>query len=43
MPKTKIVFFREEDGKVPFLDWLDRQPEKAQDKCVVRLDLLRDL
>ena len=36
MPKTKVVFFREEDGKVPFLDWLDQQPEKAQDMCVVR-------
>ena len=43
MPKTKVVFFRGEDGKVPFLDWLDQQPEKAQDKCVVRLDLLRGM
>lgn len=43
MPKTRVVFFREENGKVPFLDWLDHQSEKAQDKCVVRLDLLRGM
>jgi hypothetical protein len=30
MPKTRVVFFQDEDGKVPILDWLDEIPEKAQ-------------
>jgi phage-related protein len=40
MPPTRVVFFREEDGTVPFLDWLVGLPEKAQDKCVVRIERL---
>jgi hypothetical protein len=33
MPKTKLIIYRETDGTVPLLDWLDDQPEKVQDKC----------
>ncbi len=43
MPRTKIVLYREDDGIVPLLDWLDTIPDKARDKCVVRLERLRDL
>lgn len=44
MPKTTIYFFRDVDGRVPFLEWLeeleDRQP-RAFAKCLYMLDLLR--
>src|SRR2546428_13729350 len=38
-----VVFFREEDGSTPLLDWLDALPETAQDKCMERIERLREL
>lgn len=43
MPKTRVVFYREDASTVPVLDWLDALPAKAQDKCLVRIERLRDL
>ena len=43
MPKIDVIFCQEETGSVPVLDWLDRLPAKAQDKCRVRIERLRDL
>jgi len=43
MPKTPVVFYQEDAATVPVLDWLDRLPAKAQDKCRVRIERLRDL
>ncbi len=43
MPKTHIIFFKEEGGKIPIIDWLDELPAKAQDKCLARLRRLEDL
>ncbi len=43
MPKTLLVFYQEDKEIVPVLDWLDRLPAKAQDKCRVRIERLRDL
>ena len=43
MPKTQVVFFRETDGTVPVLEWFDRLPAKAQDKCRVRIQRLSEL
>ena len=43
MPKTTVVFYQEDAATVPVLDWLDRLPAKAQDKCRVRIERLRDL
>ena len=40
---TRVVFFREEDGTAPLLEWLDGLPQKAQDKCTERIERLRDL
>lgn len=37
MPRTRVVLYREDDGTVPFLDWLDGLPLKARVKCQVRL------
>ncbi len=43
MGRIQVVMYREEDGSVPFLDWFDDLPEKAQDKCRVRLERLAAL
>jgi len=43
MPKTRVVLFREEDGSCPFLEWFDELPVKAQAKCLLRLERLREL
>lgn len=43
MPTTEVVLFAEEDGTSPLLEWLDEQDAKVQDKCLVRIERLRDL
>jgi phage-related protein len=43
MPKTTVVFYREDDGMAPILEWFDSLPEKALDKCTVRIERLQEL
>lgn len=43
MPKTRVVFYREDDGSVPMLDWLDGLPTKVVAKCRVRIERLGEL
>ena len=43
MPRTRVVFYQERDGHVPVLGWLDTLPAKIQDKCVVKIERLREL
>jgi hypothetical protein len=43
MTVTEVVFFKEEDGSVPLLQWLDEQPQKVQDKCIVRIERLEEM
>jgi phage-related protein len=43
VPTTEVIFYREEDGTVPLVDWLDDLPAKAQDKCLARLARLEEL
>jgi len=43
MPRTPVIFYRDDDGSVPVLDWLRGLPAKAQDKCRVRLERLQEL
>lgn len=43
MPKTLVVFYKDREGHVPVLEWLNALPAKIQDKCVVKLERLRDL
>lgn len=43
MPRTRVVFYREREGSVPVLEWLDVLPAKIQDKCVVKIERLREL
>jgi len=33
----------DEEGNVPVLEWLDTLPLKIQDKCVVKIERLREL
>lgn len=43
MPRTNVVFYGDPDGSCPLLTWLDRQPPKVQDKCLVRIERLAEL
>lgn len=43
MPKTHVVFYQEDDGTVPVLEWLDTLSPKAQDKCRVKIERLQEL
>jgi phage-related protein len=41
--KVRVVFYQETKGTAPVLEWLDTLPAKAQDKCRVKIERLRDL
>jgi phage-related protein len=41
VPRTKVIFYQEEDGAVPVLDWLKDIPAKARLKCFARLERLQ--
>ena len=43
MPRTRVVFYKDREGNVPVLEWLDSLPAKIQDKCVVKIERLREL
>jgi len=43
LPVTTLLFYQDEDGAVPLLEWLDSLTAKAQDKCLARLKRLEDL
>jgi phage-related protein len=43
VPRTNVVFYGDIDGDCPVLAWLDRQPSKVQDKCLVRIERLAEL
>ena len=43
MPPTHVVFYRDDDGAAPCLEWFGDLPGKAQDKCRVRLERLQAL
>ena len=37
-----IVFYTEEDGSIPLVEWLDRLIPKVRDKAIVRLERLME-
>jgi phage-related protein len=43
MPRTLVVFYKDRKGNVPTLEWMDALPAKVQDKCVVKIERLREL
>ena len=45
MPATEVFFFRDEDGSVPVLDWLNsfrNRNERAYKKCFALIRLLEE-
>ena len=42
MPKTDVIIYRQADGSVPLLDWLDDLSAKARNKCLVRIQMLAE-
>lgn len=41
MPSSRIVFFKEDDGSVPLMSWLDKiRPKRVKAKCLALLKLL---
>jgi len=43
MPETELLFYREEDGTVPLVDWFYSIPSKAVVKCRDRMKRLKEL
>lgn len=43
MPHTRVIFYQDDDGTVPILEWFDRLPAKALDKCRIKLERLQEL
>ena len=41
MPQTKVVFYKEEDGTIPALDWLDSLPKQLKKKFAGRINRLK--
>jgi phage-related protein len=42
MPHVKLVLFRESDGSIPLLQWLQSIPPKSRAKCLAWLERLRN-
>lgn len=42
MPQISIVFYQDEDGACPVLEWLDGQDEKVQNKLSAVIEMLRE-
>ena len=40
MPPTELLVFREANGRIPLVDWLDILPAKARAKCLNYMRLL---
>jgi hypothetical protein len=43
VPRTLVVFYKDRECNEPVLEWLDVLPAKIQDKCVVKIERLREL
>jgi phage-related protein len=43
IPRTHVVFFRDAEGRVPALEWLDELSDKAKVKCQAKLIRLREM
>jgi phage-related protein/DNA-binding XRE family transcriptional regulator len=43
MPPVRLVLFRESDGTVPLIEWLEDLPSKSRVKCIAWLERLRNL
>ena len=42
MPRTEITIYKDDDGSVPLVDWLDNQSSKVQNDLTARIELLAE-
>jgi hypothetical protein len=43
LPPIVVLFYQEDDGTVPLIEWLDRPSPQVQAKCLAHLKRLEDL
>jgi hypothetical protein len=43
LARTEVYFYRDEDGSLPLLRWLDALPKKVQLKCTARISRRAEL
>jgi phage-related protein len=43
LARTEVYLYRDADGALPLLEWLDELPRKAQLKCTARITRLAEL
>ena len=43
MARVELLFFKESDGSIPLVEWLDGLQQKAREKCLVRLERLEQM
>jgi len=43
LPRTAIIFYKDDDGTVPVVEWLAALPTKARAKCLVKIERLAEL
>jgi phage-related protein len=41
MPETRVVFYKDDDGTAPALDWIGELTPKVQVKCLARIKRLK--
>lgn len=41
MPEIQVVLFKEDDGTVPILQWLDELEKKVRAKCIHKIERLK--
>jgi putative component of toxin-antitoxin plasmid stabilization module len=44
MPSTRVLFYKELDGAVPFIEWLEQlKPKRVRGKCLALVKLLASM
>lgn len=43
MSRTEIVFYKDDDGTAPVVEWLAGLPPKVRAKCLVKIERLAEL
>ena len=43
MPRTEVILFKEDDGGVPLVEWLESVPKRPRAKCIAALTRLEEL
>ena len=43
MPRIRVVFYKEDDGAAPFVQWFEGLQDKVRDKCMVKIERLGEL